>query len=163
MGWTSWSESTARCAGGLGAVNVIESIARLLHSRIRVPHGDPFRRSELFHDDKTAFSNKCGESDGVSVVRCDTLSDDELCERSDVQANRRPGRTGDGAIVALVRDLRSVEVDGRPGEQVVFIYDDPMPLEPLHAIVRGNRDLDRSEQALVRDRIRDAFRRIIVP
>ena len=65
--------------------------------------------------------------------------------------------------MAKVADLRGIKVDGRPGKQVVFVYDDPSAMNPFHAVVRGELTLDRSEQRIVRDRIRDAFSRVVSP
>jgi hypothetical protein len=152
MYWTSWPEGDARCPGDHGPVDSGEAVARLLHSKL-----DPFRRSEIFRKLSDSFSNECGKSDGMSIVRSNTLSDDDLRERSQKQAALKPQRTAEGALVAKVGALRDIEVDGRPGEQVVFIYDDPLPSEPLHAVLRGEEALDRPEQTFVRDKIRDAF------
>lgn len=72
-------------------------------------------------------------------------------------AEQRPRRIALGAVVATTATLRGIEVDGRPGEQVVFVYDDPSDANPLHAVVRGSLSLDRPEQTFVRDRVREAF------
>jgi hypothetical protein len=161
MYWTSWPEGDARCPGDHGPVGSAEAVARLLHSKLLQSTGGPFRRSEIFRKPSGSFSNECGKSDGMSVVRSNTLSDDDLRERSQKQAALRPQRTAEGALVAKVAALREIEVDGRPGEQVVFIYDDPLPSEPLHAVLRGGEALDRPEQTFVRDKIRDAFCRAV--
>jgi hypothetical protein len=163
MYWTLWREDEARCPGDHGPVRSSEALARLLHSNLLRPRGDPFRRSEIFRKLGETFSNECGKSDGMSVVRSDLLSDNELRERSQNQSALKPNRSAEGALVAQVDVLRRITVDGRPGEQVVFIFDDPLPSEPLHAVLRGSENLDRPEQSSIRDKIRDSFNRIVRP
>lgn len=163
MDWTPWPDDVARCPGTHGAVGAGESVARLLHSKLVHPLGDAFRRSELFSEPGKQVSNECGNADGLSVVRSGSLSDVELRQRSLDQAILKPERISNGAVVAQAAALRRIEVDGRAGEQVVFIYDDPLPSNPLHAVVRGKQVLDRPERIFVRDRIREAFSRIVAP
>ena len=157
MGWTSRSEESACCPGPHGAVARGEHIARLLHNKLTSPPGDPFLRSHIFPDMKKGFSNVCGEADGLSVVRSSTLSENDVRQRSAVFAQTKTGSAPDGAFVASVDELRAIEVDSRKGEKIVFIYDDPLSTEHLHAVLRGLETLDRPEQSMARDRIRDAF------
>lgn len=162
MDWTSWPEDEPRCPGEHGAVCFQEQIARLLHSGLGANPG-PFRRSDLFAGADKKVSNECGNSHGLSVVRNATLDDSELRRRSQQQAAARPNRTALGALVAEVAALRKIKLPGRPAEQVVFVYDDPLPSDSLHAIVRGVLMPDRSDQDRIRHLIQDAFCRIVEP
>jgi hypothetical protein len=157
MNWNSRSDAVACCNDGYGAVCTGERIARLIHSGISKTPNDPFKRSDIFNSDNKEFSNECGNADGLSVVRCAVLTDAEIESRSNAQAARISGRVPMPTLFASVALLRSIEALGRKGDQVVFIYDDPRPDDRLHAILRGDRSLDRPDQLFIRDRIRDLF------
>jgi hypothetical protein len=117
-----------------------------------------FSRKELFPPENgKTFSNECGDSDGCSVLRATELTDAEIQARSELQAAVRPNRESDGAVLANAATLRDIEIEGRVGEKLVFIYDDPKKEDQLHAVLRGSQKLDRPEQTLLRDAIEAAF------
>lgn len=163
MDWTSQPDVVPRCPGELGVVQDGEEVARLVHSKLKIPYGDPFNVSQFCPDTGRPVSNECGRSSGVSVDRCSTMNDEELRQRSKKLAAEKPNRTSDGAMVAKVGLLRKIEADSLPGEQVVFVYDDASPTNPFHAVIRIKSVLGRPEQRLVRDRIRDVFSRVVLP
>lgn len=162
MSWTGRDDRSQCCPSDLGAPKDREKLARLLHSKIVEPDFDPLRRSDFFPPKNGKFSNECGKSDGSSVVRTDGLSDDQIRQMAQAQAERRPGRTQQGALVATCRDLRKIRLDDAAHQQV-FIYDDPLEDEPRHAVVRGDERLDRPDQDALREEIRETFRTIVAP
>ena len=163
MIWTSRPDTQACCPGPHGPVGAGEKLARLLHTRNIEPAFDPFRRSDFFPPHNRPVSNTCGCADGCSVVRCATLSDAAIWDRSARQAGKRAGREPQGAWVANVDDLRAIGRTDSPDGQVVRIYDDPTGEDPLHAIIRGRETLDRPDQDRLRERIRQRFSTRIGP
>src|SRR5690349_19323400 len=107
MTWTGRSDDVACCGEDPGPVGYGVTIVRLLHSNIEIPEDAAFKRKELTLP--AQFDNTCGAADGVSVDRCDGLSDEDICERADEVANLRPERVGRGGMIANVADLRAIE------------------------------------------------------
>ena len=132
-------------------------------ARIAEADHEPFKRSELFPPGKGGFSNECGDADGSSVVRCASLTDADIREKAAAQARKRPGREQRGALVANVDHLRSIKLPEKPDEQVVFVYDDPLVSEHLHAVIRGCEALGRPDQDDLRNRIRAQFANVVAP
>jgi hypothetical protein len=128
-------------------VDDFECVARLLHSRINEPEKLRFNRKELFPNGN--FNNTCGLSDGCSLVRSTMLSEDHLRKRSEEFANLKPGRSAEGAVTTSVGTLRRIRLDGQPDKQQLKIYDDPTDDDPLHCVLRGNEQLDRSDQSAI--------------
>lgn len=149
MSWTGRSDQSPCCTGSRGAVQATERVARLTLKRTLPPEFVPFSRSELYPPKKGSFSNECGKSTGVSVVRCDGLTNEQLAGRSDALAALRPNRKGDGAIVAVVKDIRNVRSPSAYDMQAILVYDDPLPKDSRHAILRGNELTPPEERALV--------------
>lgn len=156
MSWTDRPENVSHCGGELGPVTDDEFIARLLHERNVEPNFDPFPRSEIFG--LKGQSNICGDSDGVSIVRCTSLTDEDLVARSFELANIRPPRAPEGAHVGAVRSARAVGLEGI-NSQAVFIYDDPKPDDKFHAVLRGLEGLTRPTQSDLRREIMRVFSR----
>jgi hypothetical protein len=145
------------CPGECGAVKMNETVARLVIVR-PPPAFEPFRRSEIFPQKlAVTYSNDCGDKDGCSVFRCDTLSDNQLVGMSDLHAQKKPGRKGKGAVKAHVDSLRSIKPLDDDVRQVVFVYDDPRVDEVLHAVIRGCEKVPKAEQSLVIEEIRRVF------
>lgn len=163
MDWSARPDDVPCCPGPDGAVAMQERLARLLHTRNIEPDFDPLRRSEFFPKTGKPFSNTCGYADGCSVVRCNGLTENDVRQRCQAQADKQPGRVQEGALVATAHDLRSIRLEDRPDEQVVFIYDDPTDSEPKHAIIRGKETLSRPDQDFLREQIRKAFSERISP
>jgi hypothetical protein len=132
-----------------------EALARLLHSRIVEPEGQPFMRGELFP--KPSFSNECGQSSGASLVRRDALSDGEIRDRATAHAQRKAGRTQQGCIQAKAGDLRAIQDPEIAQGRLVYVYDDPSDEEALHAVLRCVDIADRPSQSALRDLVADAF------
>lgn len=156
MAWTDWEDDQPRCPGVHGPVGCAETVAKLLHTTIAPPEHSPFKRTEIFPDPKKEISNTCGESSGSSVIRCSSLTHDELRDRAQTQAARRPGRDQQGALVALVSELRTISVSEQ-SEQQVFVYDDANADEPLHAVIRGRAHIDRPTQSAILAAIQAIF------
>ncbi|RVC43443.1 hypothetical protein EN781_18145 [Mesorhizobium sp. M4A.F.Ca.ET.090.04.2.1] len=159
MSWTDRPENVSQCGGELGPVADDEFVARLLHERNLEPNFDPFPRSEIFG--LKGQSNTCGDADGVSLVRCNLLTDDELVARSIALANLRPPRAAAGAHVGAVAAARAIRLEGIPS-QAVFIYDDPKQDDKFHAVMRGIEGLSRPVQSDLRREIMRVFNRRVV-
>lgn len=157
MSWTGRSEGEACCPGPNGPVRTEERLARLLHTRNLEPNYDPFARRELFPPKGGGYDNTCGDADGISVVRCSELSDENLRKRAQSQADIRPGRQQEGALLAEVQAVRSARAASFPNQQIAFVYDDAKQDDDLHAAVRGIETADRPEQDEIREAVRRAF------
>lgn len=155
-GWVDRPESIQCCPNSPGPVKGSERIVRLLHTRIVEPDFDPLKRSEFFPP-KNGFSNICGDADGCSVIRASDLTDEEINQKSEVQASRREGRSAQGALVTVANDLRNIRMIEFEEEQLVFIYDDPLDNEIRHCVVRGSEKLNRPDQDKLRYLIRECF------
>lgn len=156
MSWTDRPDAEPCCGDEPGAVACAEDVARLLHSRIDDPEILAFSRKELTSIGINAPSNACGEADGCSVDRATGLSDGEIRQRADEQANRRPGRLGKGAWIANVAALRAISHPSAP-DGAVRVYDDPMPGNDRHALVRVAAEVPRTDFNEVRRAIMSAF------
>lgn len=157
MGWSTRPDDVPCCAQPPGKVEVHERLARLLHTKNIEPDYQPFSRKELFPQKDKPFSNDCGTADGCSVVRSSTYTDNEIRQKCQVQADKRPGRVQQGALIASTQALRSIRFKEAPTEQVVFVYDDPNAQEPMHAVIRGKETTNRADQNYLLDEIRVAF------
>lgn len=158
MAWTNRPDSAPCCVSALGRVEDSEAVARLLHSKNAFPENAGLQRKELIPPIDRAPSNICGQSDGASVIRRDSISDDGLREKSAVQAAKRPGRTPEGARCAIVRELRQIRLKQHGQTQLVFAYDDPKDGDEAHAVIRVADCVGDEELNEVRDLIWEAFR-----
>lgn len=156
MSWIERPDTVACCGDVPGAVACEEDVARFLHSKIDDPDILAFKRSELTGDGIKHPSNVCGESHGLSVDRAGGVSDDALRQLSNVQAERKPGREGRGAWVANVGALRAIAHPEAP-DGVVRVYDDPMPDNDKHAVIRVADTLSRTDFNEVRRAMMTAF------
>lgn len=157
MPWTTRPDSENRCDGPLGYVRDEETVARLLHSKIEIPMSSAFSRKMLEMPKDGVFDDACGDADGCSVDRAESLDVSELCARADAIAALGEGRVGRGAVVARVGDLRAIPHASDPLERAVYIYDDPMANNAQHAVLRVSASVDRSEFQIVREQIIKAF------
>ena len=153
--WTGRSDCVACCENSRGPVRDAEVIARLLHSKNLPPEFEPFRRAELFAG--KSFSNKCGDADGCSVIRCETYSPEQIQEKAEAQATLRSDREAKGALLAEVRELRNIAFSDLGGEQIVYVYDDPTEYEEEHAVMRCNEKIPRANQDFVRVQVSKIF------
>jgi hypothetical protein len=156
MTWTSHQDDQTRCKEPPGAVVAGEELARLLHTKNPQPHQDPLIRTDL-QPKKAGISNMCGESDGLSVVRCGGMSDADIRTRAEGQVAGKNDRQQEGAMIALVDDLRSIRQPGSE-EQIVFAYDDPLTDDDFHAVLRV-KQMPRPDFDEVRVLMADAFKR----
>lgn len=156
MSWIERPDNVACCGDTPGSVACDEQVARLLHSKIDDPDILAFSRKELTGDGIKNPSNVCGEADGLSVDRAGGLSEDELRQLSNAQAERRPGRDGKGAWVANVAALRAITHASAP-EGAVRVYDDPMPDNDRHAVVRVADTISRTDFNEIRRAVMTAF------
>lgn len=157
MSWTGRSESQPCCEGPLGRVEPSEEVARLLHSRIVEPDKAAFTRTELTGHGIANPSNDCGSADGCSVDRTASLTDAEIRERSELQAQLKAGRTSEGAIIANVGTLRAITHPDAPNGQAIYIYDDARADNDRHAVLRICEHIPRSDFGEVRRAIISAF------
>lgn len=158
MSWTDRADDVSCCNGPLGAVGPKEHVARLLITGTLEPMQAAFKRSELHADGVVVISNACGDSHGLSVDRCDSLSDDDIRQRADVQAAKKPGRKGEGARIASVAALRAIRQRGSD-EQVVFVYDDPRADNDHHSVVRISHTVPRTDYKVLAKDVMGAFNR----
>lgn len=159
MSWTDRPDSVACCEGPKGAVDSMESVARLLHSNIDNPDIAPFQRKELTGEDLGREPvNVCGDADGCSVNRTGQLTDDDLRRMSeDLAARGSKPRTATGAVIASVEALRGIRGLDDPDTQVVFVYDDPLPGNDHHAVLRVPQGLSRTDFRELQRRIAATF------
>jgi hypothetical protein len=162
MSWTDRPDDCACCGDEPGAVKSNERVARLLHSKIIDPATAAFSRKELTQPEG-ACSDVCGEADGGSIDRCDSVTDDELRERACALADIRPGRKGQGALVANVADLRAIRHEAAPNGRAVYVYDDPMLENRHHAVMRVSSSVPRSDFIDIQTAIVKAFSRKVEP
>lgn len=160
-GWTEHRDTDPRCPKPDGtegeAVADRELVARLLHSGNFEPDNRRFPRDDLFPRRDRPVSDECGRSDGVSVIRRDSLTDGQVRARAQEQASRRPGRSQMGAVVASASSLRAIRMPEDDQQQAVFVYDDPSRGDALHAVVRGKETLNRAEQNELRNMVAERF------
>ena len=155
--WAGRGETKACCSGLLGAVVSTESVARLRMIRTPPQGYKAFRRSELFPRPGVDFSNVCGEADGLSVDRCDSLSHDALRTRSEHRAGASDERKGNGAVVAVVGAVRSIRLAGSEVFPVFVVYDDATTTNPEHSVIRGSELVPRAFQASLLDELIATF------
>jgi hypothetical protein len=161
MSWTDDPDSAHRCPQSPGSVEGDEEVYRLLHAKNDNSPGERFKRNEL--QPIKPVQNNCGESSGLSVFRRAGLSDGEIAERAEEFAGGK-GIASRGAVFAKAADIRSIELDGEAGEQIVFVYDDgqvfpdsPEKDNPLHVVIRVRQLPDRSSFDRVRDKLEEKF------
>lgn len=160
MTWTVRSDRDPCCGEQPGAVACDEDVARLIHSRIDDPDVLAFTRKDLLGEGIAQPSDVCGLADGCSVDRASGLVDDEIRARSARQAAQREGRIARGAWIANVGMLRSISHENAP-DGAVKVYDDPMPGNDRHAVIRVSTEIPRTDFNEVRRSIISAFDRRI--
>ncbi len=158
IGWAEQSDSKPCCESSLGAVADSETLARLIIKPLQATGYTPFQRSEIFGDAKTPISNICGEKSGLSILRCNNLSDLQLMELSNKQAQKRSDRSGDGSQRAIAQTLREIRAADMPNLQAICVYDDPRDDQIYHAVIRGSKEIIKNDQKLVIEDIKKAFR-----
>ena len=158
MTWTGRPDNQSSCAGPYGAVAGGETVARLLHSKIAVPDKAAFTRKELLGEMPNP-SNVCGLSDGCSVDRVLNLSDAEISSRATKQADEKPGRTSEGALVGQVEKLREIRHATLGDAPAILVYDDPRADNDRHCVIRMNEAIPRTDFNVVRKALMDAFSR----
>jgi hypothetical protein len=158
IGWAEQNDREPCCESSLGAVADSEALARLIIKPAQATGYTPFQRSEIFGDAKKSVSNVCGEKSGLSVLRCDNLTETQLMELSHKQAQMRPNRSGDGARSTIARILRQIRITHMPNLQIVYVYDDPRDDQICHAVLRGSKKLIKNDIAVVLEDIKKAFR-----
>lgn len=169
MVWTNLIDTAPRCGCGMPsrACTSSEPVARITINQVPDIGYTPFQRKDFLPPKKAAVSNACGESDGVSVVRCGNLTAEALRLKSKnraTEANRRrrlmqkdDNQTPKGAVVAQVGDLRNIRMAAHPYAQAIFVYDDPTLVEPEHAVIRMSVDVAEDEVGVVLAAVRAAF------
>lgn len=155
MSWTGRPDNQACCGDSPGAIDAKERVAHLIHSRNSEPPSSGLKRDTL--QPNGDFSNNCGDSDGLSVDRCDGLSIGQLRERSTNLAEIRVGRTARGARIASVQALRAIGFADDPNGRAVYVYDDPRNDNSEHAVIRVTEHAGRPEFELIRTALIDAF------
>lgn len=173
MNWTARCESDPYCEGALGRVSSDEKVARIVIRQEPDQGYNPFQRSELLPPKKREPDNTCGQQDGLSVDRSSNLSRDQLYARSVARAfakneirkaNGKPAnQSPEGAVVAEVERLRQISRPSMEGKQVIFIYDDALPDNQQHAVIRVSASVPDEEVALILDDIRRAFDQRVGP
>lgn len=124
------------CCGG--AVTAAEPVARLLNTEMWDPIKQvlttaAFPREAL--QKPVSPNNNCGQRDGESLIRCEAMAASDLIELSQAQfAGKAKGSAG--AATALASDLRSIREPIAQGDQLFFLYEDPLEALPEHAVIR---------------------------
>lgn len=137
----------------MGAVQPQEHVARLLHTKIAIPEQAAFTRKELAGEGST--TNECGKQSGCSVDRIDGLAEQEIADRAIRQAELKVGRKSEGALIASVNELRSIQHSAAP--QAVMVYDDARLDNERHAVIRVHASVPKTDFPLVRRDIIRAF------
>lgn len=172
--WTNRLETQVTCGGDLGAVSDDETIARLLLVQNPPSGWRPFKLPGFLPPSSGPISNTCGDSDGGSVDRANTLTGDDLQNRSNSFAavqqaaaearaaeTGKPNkivRSGGGSLVATVGVLRTLTVTSQNDAQVVYIYADPRADNAEHAVVRISTAVLEEELPLLYDDITAGFK-----
>ncbi len=157
QGWTGSPDDEQCCPSALGAVGSDETLARMTLARTKEPFGHNWlRRQDLFPSDEPP-NNECGKKEGCSVDRRDTLSDDVILKRSDDHAAKRDNRIGDGAYLVRVETLRHHRLETVPNQQVLFVYDDPMPENAEHAVIRATNEVADEERGILLGDLKEYF------
>ncbi|MNV18021.1 hypothetical protein D3C71_1088280 [compost metagenome] len=86
------------------------------------------------------------------------MTDDEIRTRSEAQARKREGRNAEGGLIANVAALRGIVHELAP-EGAVRVYDDPMPDNDEHAVIRIVENVPRADFNEVRSKIMAKFDR----
>ena len=161
MPWTDRADSDQCCPGPLGEVGSAESVARLTLIRTAQPlNFTAFNQRDLYPPTNQECVDACGTEEGqhgLSVARATNLTAEDLVARSDAQAARRPNRVGDGAFVALAADVRAIRSGDFPNDQVFMIYDDPIPSDPLHAVIRASEHVPLEERPTILGELQELF------
>ena len=131
-----WVDRDDRIAGDCpaGPVHDGEPLARLLNAesyRDGQIQDVAFQTKYLLRP-KEPINNRPGERHGESLHRSSGLNDEDLRA---VSNSLRP-TSARGAAVALAADIRDLSVPGVPSVQLFYIYEDPLPDEPRHAVIR---------------------------
>ena len=157
QGWTGSPDEEQCCPSGLGAVGSDEILARRTIKRTAAPLAYAWFKREDFIPKSQGFSNGCGTKDGLSVDRRDTLSDEQIFERSNQFANIGKNRVGDGAYLIKVETVRKARKYNAPNQQVLFVYDDPMIDNQEHAVIRIAEDVPDEERGILLDVLQEEF------
>lgn len=161
MSWNDHQEGKPRYPSPLGSVRDTESVARLLRIKPKPKEWTPFRREDLFPRSKGEPCNVTGRSSGVSVDRCDGLTDEQLRSASRRLAalvlNDEPG----GAIKASAGEIRKIRLDGSQDLQAVKIYDDAKDGNDRHAVLRGHSEITAPRRAELILLVENAFRIVV--
>lgn len=157
QGWTGSSDEEQCCPSALGAVGSGETLARRTLKRTAEPLNYAWFKLEDFIPKKDSFSNDCGTKDGLSVDRRDTLTNEQICERSDQFANVGKNRIGDGAYLIKVETVRKARKYDAPNQQVLFVYDDPMLGNQEHAVIRIAEDVPEEERGILLRVLQEEF------
>lgn len=155
--WISRRDDEQCCPGDLGVVRPEERVARLRIRRLVHPDWIAFPRKEIFG--LLPQSNECGRSSGLSVQRCDDLTPEELRKRSQIHAEQRANRIGDGAQIASVTSLRAIGSD-RYQRKIVYVYDDANEV-PEHAVIRACDQIAPEEQASIMIELSETFSEVL--
>lgn len=161
MPWVPADDSQARCGPDPGGVGDHEHVVKFVSERDWNPSADELSSESLGSDklcERPGFNDTCGQSDGLSVKRCDHMTAEQLAgEQNAYCAHRQsPSR---GVRRASVAGLRAIRLQDHPGAQVVFVLDDPIPGgDKWHAVIRLSiPGRPRPPLEFVRDKIREQF------
>jgi hypothetical protein len=157
QGWTGSSDEEQCCPSALGAVGSGETLARRTLKRTSAPLTYAWFKREDFIPKNDGFSNDCGTKDGLSVDRRDTLTDEQIYQRSNEFARIGKNRVGDGAYLIKVETVRNVRKYNTPNQQVLFVYDDPMIENLEHAVIRIAEDVPDEERGILLDVLQEEF------
>ena len=130
-------------------------MARLLTNKNSIPEDMIFKRDQITCP-KTAYSDACGVSDGLSIDRCTDLTHQQIKLRAKTYAEASSGRTSRGALVACVQSIRNIRLAGINGP-VVRVYDDGSDENPRHAVLRATGDVSRPLFSALREELAKRF------
>lgn len=161
MPWIPEDDSADRCGPDPGGVKDPEHVVKFVGEHEWSETLEGLDNGALESNkicEQPDFSDTCGDSDGVSVVRSNLLTEEQIFAKQAAYC-ARSGFTSKGPARASVSALRAIRLQNLPDTQVVFVMDDPIPAEePLHAVIRISvPKKPRGPMSYLRDQIRSQF------
>jgi hypothetical protein len=138
---TQWVDRDDRTPGACpeGPVTDEETLARCLNPEIWRDgklQESAFQKKIPLRKVGDPINNEPGARDGESLIRCSTMSPDEILA---IALELRP-IDSQGVVLAQAEDIRAIAPPEQPSARLFYVYEDPMPDKPMHAVIRYSDD-----------------------